>query len=311
MGGRRCVADCRSSCCTFSRTATIPRLTPRSWAGSAMASILRAVPPLQPSLNPDRHRGDVGPAPRTLHVRNLQRLQELHERPLEVGGESRAPRVPGVVVTRDPGIEKEELRLVGPPNRRRTWRLTVGSHRTILVGAGKVGIRHEADVLGVEDVASAVEPWRTTLLRLQEVSEGGHGAVVEVRRSSPDSIQRDVDVAIGLQERSELEPGTGVVAVQCTRQLLGELDRERLEARRISANGFKRGDLSGLRAPFAVTFDAQPLEDGPTTRDERRIQIAPIVRFPQILDIPLDLPETERVQGVRLRPNSKGRAENG
>src|SRR2546426_764171 len=125
MGGRRCVADCRSSCCTFSRTATIPRLTPRSWAGSAMASILRAVPPLQPSLNPDRHRGDVGPAPRTLHVRNLQRLQELHERPLEVGGESRAPRVPGVVVTRDPGIEKEELRLVGPPNRRRTWRLTV------------------------------------------------------------------------------------------------------------------------------------------------------------------------------------------
>src|SRR5262245_48307140 len=68
----------------------------------------------------------------------------------------------------------------------------------------------KADVHGIEQVVSPVEEFGAIAGRLEEVREGGHGAVVEERAADPDAVQRDRDVAparsIGRAEVVEL-PG--------------------------------------------------------------------------------------------------------
>src|SRR5260370_37226584 len=41
IGGKRCPTDCRRSCCTFSRTATIPGLAPSNCGGAMAVSYVR------------------------------------------------------------------------------------------------------------------------------------------------------------------------------------------------------------------------------------------------------------------------------
>ena len=84
---------------------------------------------------------------------------------------------------------------------------------------GDVGV--EAHLHLVEDVVAAIELRRPLLRRVQQIPQGGHGAVVQIRRARPHAIQRMVGVAVGLAEAGEAEAGVWVERVLVGRELVG------------------------------------------------------------------------------------------
>src|SRR6266513_575710 len=105
-------------------------------------------------------------------LQTLQRFQIFEQFLLVLVRQLRAVGVTIVAVTFFSRVEKDiRLRQFARRPGRPRWRLS------------------KSDFHGIENIVTAVESLRTFIWRIQQIAQCRHGAVMEVRRTQPDSIQ--------------------------------------------------------------------------------------------------------------------------
>src|SRR4051794_22048587 len=92
-------------------------------------------------------------------------------------------------------------------------------------------------------VVTAIEHFRTRIWWIKKITQSRHGAVMKIRSTGPDRIQRLVGVTVGLAEMSEPIRRIGIERI-----LVGsERQRVRIQAVRICSDLFNRHHDTDLR----------------------------------------------------------------
>src|SRR5262245_8289625 len=102
------------------------------------------------------------------------------------------PEVPAVSISRQTGVEPEPCFLGFP------------------------ACRNKTNAFGIIDIVPAIKELWASFRNLQEVTDGRHRTIVQIRRSGPDTIERYRDVAEGILEL-RVSPLVQIQTVKCIR----------------------------------------------------------------------------------------------